>query len=182
MRRSKQTFARNGFSISGMPAAACSCDKRDALIALGNALLILLQNDQDDDAYAHEDSKCGLTPIPPLGLPHGEPLGPDDHESDEVQGQRDAEAPQGKVFALMENVGVRVSSLEHLVGSCQTKCPGHTFHGDDEPIGGVMEWRRRNRPPSQGAFGKGSVHGQNVLNEGKVGIVVHQIIQARQSR
>jgi hypothetical protein len=71
MRRSKQRFARDGFSISSMPAAACSCDKHDALIALGNALLILLQNDQDDDAYAHEDSKCGLTPIPPLGLPHG---------------------------------------------------------------------------------------------------------------
>jgi len=71
MRRSKQTFARNGFSISGMPAAACSCDKRDALIALGNALLILLQNDQDDDAYAHKDSKCGLTPIKAKTLPCG---------------------------------------------------------------------------------------------------------------
>src|ERR1700736_388349 len=78
----------------------CSYDEDDGLIALGKALLIFLQDDQDDDANAHEDSKCGLPPIPPLRLPHGEPLGTDDQESDKVQGQRDAKPPQGNVFLL----------------------------------------------------------------------------------
>ena len=93
----------------------CSYDEHDGLIALGKALLIFLQDDQDDDANAHEDSKCGLPPIPPLRLPHGEPLRADDHESDKVQGQRDAKPPQGNVFAFIENVSASVSSHEHFV-------------------------------------------------------------------
>jgi hypothetical protein len=94
----------------GMPhQCRCSYDEHDGLIAF------FLRDDQDDDANAHEDSKCGLPPIPPLRLPHGEPLGTDDQESDKVQGQRDAKPPQGNVFAFIKNVGARVPSHEHFV-------------------------------------------------------------------
>jgi hypothetical protein len=77
----------------------------------------------DAVSNSREDAKCRLPPIPPLRLPHGEPLGADDHESDKVQGQRDAKPPRGNVFAFIENVSARVSSHEHFVSPTRQSAP-----------------------------------------------------------